>query len=107
MLNENYKKQLEYEYMGVKQLFMFLLNEKLVDSNFNDFLLHCINKGIYDSNIIDFIDNVELIEGKEEKPKTKNRWLSFIKEYSKKNNLSYRQAMSDPNAKQEYLKFKN
>ena len=37
-----------------------------------------------------------------------NQWIDFIKDYAKKNNLSYSCAMSQPAAKQEYQeKYKN
>ena len=108
MLNDNYKKQLKVEFEGLKQLYKFLLNKNLLDVSFNDFVLHCINKGIYNNNIIDFIDNIDFENVEEEivKPKPKNKWLNFIREYSQKHNMSFRFAMSDPKAKEEYLKLK-
>ena len=47
-MNQYYKRQLELEYVGLKSLYNYLEKEKMIQLTLEEFLMKCINDGIYD-----------------------------------------------------------
>ena len=112
-MNKNYREKLESELSSIHRLYDFLNKKEQIEISFSQLLLHGIKLGIYDNRILEIThnnkkdvikktdpNNIHLVE----KKKHRNKWLSFLKDYSERNNISFGKAMKDPNAKIEYKK---
>ena len=104
-MNQQYKRQLELEYIGLKSLYNYLEKEKMIQLTLEEFLMKCINDGIYDYKILDIMENDQKKleeESSNQNSKLKNKWLAFVSQFSKDHNISYKEAMSSEEAKKEY-----
>lgn len=104
MQNQNYIKQLDFEYIGLKKLYNYLNAENMITLTLEEFIKKCIRDGIYDSKILNIMeDDIKQQESKnKDNNKYKNKWLKFVSNYSKENNISYKEAMTSEKAKLEY-----
>ena len=109
-MNNNYREQLKCELKSIHKLYDFMNKKNEINISFSQLLMHGIKLGIYDNRILENCDIEKLSKNSEtikdiKNKKHKNKWLSFLKDYGERNNISFGKAMKDPNAKIEYKKI--